>query len=370
VASPIIREPQREFEKRLRTYLAPVSARAAYLDTLQILLPSPISREELAKLNHLNPGRVVREKRESPYGYWLRLRLHQPSREAIQYLQRNFPGHIVNRVDIAYDFSVPTRTVARHLRLLARQHITQRWHGNHRARQIEETTYSRGITKRWAGRVIVKYADKPSKLDSAPALHIELRFQGAEFCKRIGVRQVRDVLDLDATSIFLRNCRLSLVLSGKLDKQLDRIVGEHVLAQNRRCQPRYGKLPRSASRRIYSLPTNRVVAASCIRGVCAALLGEVDHHVSLYGLADASAQCFIDIMPRFIDFMPNIRHAVVHSTSRLLCEFPLPLIKSRDPRFLVYPFGPQSFSRPRVPLRPPGMEPLLAHLLRRGWFNA
>ena len=84
------------------------------------------------------------------------------------------------------------------------------------------------------------YADRPSKVRSSPACHVEFRFCRARVCKSYGVSTVLDLLQLDPCAVILRSCRFSVIDPQKFDRQLDRRAGNMLLRHNR--NPVYTKI--------------------------------------------------------------------------------------------------------------------------------
>ena len=177
-ASQLSRAAQRFYEE-VGVALAPISGRFVYLDTVQALLPRWLPTTDLSQLARLNPGASIFERRR--FGDLpVRVRLHQPSEDALQFLHHVVPDHMLNCADFALDLAVPSWPAASELRAFI---YTQPWRGKRTMASVCDTVY---YAAAWKRRNIVLYESPCLKSSSRPALHIEFRFTGASVCRDQG----------------------------------------------------------------------------------------------------------------------------------------------------------------------------------------
>jgi hypothetical protein len=220
-----------------------IKQRYVYLDTVQILTHIGLSKADKARLASRNhPGFVDlkrRHQRENSiplgrpkqYPWRWRILLHQPTPKAIKFLAERYRepsdqrmGHIVNRLDIALDLIAADRTHVHALQYFLDKHVTQPYRGEHVSNRVEGTTYNR---QDWEGRVIARYADKPSKVDGGFNAHTDYRFFGARLCQDYcGVRRIEKLNTMDPVPLLKRACRLSVIHWKKLEKEIDKSITE------------------------------------------------------------------------------------------------------------------------------------------------
>lgn len=221
-------EHRQRFAADMARALHPVLERSCHVDTVQVLLPRRLAPSEVAALRRMSPGAIFDDSKSLAFPFLVRLRL--PSKQAIAFLSKSSPDHLVNRIDVAFDLSTAGYDDARNLHAYLSKHMTQAWRGNRKMRQFRETTY---FAKAWQGRNMAVYVDK-SKITGAPVCHVEFRYYSARVCGSIGVRQLRDLRDFDALSLMRRHTRLSALIRPKVLSVIDGLIGAAVLIHNRR----------------------------------------------------------------------------------------------------------------------------------------
>jgi hypothetical protein len=192
----------------------------AYIDTVSLLLAKPL---QLSRLQQHNGGRILAypsQSRHAPYGY----RIHQPSPLTIAYISTDRPNHWVNRVDLALDFIVASADAELLLTDFFRRYLTQPWRGNRERTVYEDTVYFGAASTR---RNVAVYASV-SKITHQPAVHLEMRYIGADACGRRGVHCIDDLTLLDVEACIRRDIRLSAICWRIADKSIDRLAEEVV----------------------------------------------------------------------------------------------------------------------------------------------
>jgi hypothetical protein len=219
------------FGEEIDVVLAPISDRFVCLDTIQALLPRWLPTPDLSELARLNPGASIFERRrfgDCPVGDLpVRVRLHQPSEDALRFLHHVVPDHILNRADFALDLVVPSWPAASELRVFMHQYMTQPWRGKRTMTSVGDTVY---YAPAWKRRNIVLYESRRLESSSRPALHIEFRFTGASVCRDQGGfestidESTIDLIGFDPRFLMLRSFRFSKIDWNKFDRHFDRFA--------------------------------------------------------------------------------------------------------------------------------------------------
>jgi hypothetical protein len=129
----------------------------------------------------------------------------------------------VSSVDVAIDFiDAPDLS----------PHIVQRYHRkNHGYNQNENTTYLK-LNKRAArnGRM---YSDRLSKTHEGKCFHLELRFRGADACRRAGLGSIHTLITGPDVMALLENQVWFMIMDeAKFDRMLNRQVRTAVMSRN------------------------------------------------------------------------------------------------------------------------------------------
>jgi hypothetical protein len=203
--------------------------RISYIDTVIVILAKSevLTDDELEFLNTLC-GAARREKIEDSklkYNWGTRVKLQQPSDEAITWLQNrywsdDFERLKIVRLDYSLDLITSTKDDAISVRLFLEQHLIMRWHRDSNVVDFNETIYYR---KRKSNNNIAAYSKKPSKLTGQPCCHIDWRIIKAGTLKRLGINNLFDVLNVDQhefwrTRLLLKEAnktRIGKILSNK-----------------------------------------------------------------------------------------------------------------------------------------------------------
>lgn len=285
-------KPPAAFDEQIKKAANLARDWSVYSDTVQIILRRRLSPDDARRVHELNaPGRVILEPRPAWQGYRFRIRLHQPQPDALMFLAKVAGEYLVNRIDIAVDFITASREAADELREFLNRHLTQRWHGKRRRITVEGTIY---FSRAWRRRNIALY-----NLREAPhTCHLETRLYGAQTLRRYGIRSLRDVIDFDGGAVITRNCRLSALVWTRVQRAIDKIVGNTVLGRHRRYEV---KSNRSEVREEYE-----VIITHCLR--------TDDWEPTADELALAPVQLWIERFPHLV------HNAVLHRPSNILIK--------------------------------------------------
>lgn len=207
---------RRDVERRLST----VTQILSYIDTLQILARR-IPPGWLDRLRASGAGSVFGPERPKN-GPWLLFRVHQPTRRTFVLVAAlGMSNYRLNRVDLAFDFMVPTAQGLREFRRFLERHLTQPWRGTRKQCRFEGTLY---FGSSWSRRNIAIYSDRPSKITGQPCVHIELRYCRSGSCSRIGLDTADGICALDPVRIADRGFRVSAVSTANLRREILKVA--------------------------------------------------------------------------------------------------------------------------------------------------
>jgi hypothetical protein len=235
-----------------------VRRRIAYVDTIQILVDRDLAREEIKYLN-LKDREFGRSQRPG----WFYCIIQRPSSSRIiRYIERKFPKHIINRVDIAIDLLADNMQNASTIIQFLEYHVTQPHHGRRLSNRymVSEEERTQYFGRKWTTRNIALYV-RTSKITKSPAAHLELRYCTARSCRKLGVQTISDLRYLDLETLLQhdllqRDLKISGINWSKADRIIDRIITELMRRHNRRVEER----PSTRSKSIFSRPVNRAEA--------------------------------------------------------------------------------------------------------------
>jgi hypothetical protein len=199
--------------------LANCIERYIFVDTIDLLFEDWIEPFARLELTHIVGSRLIITKSRAKGA--MRLRLHRPTVETINFIIQKCPPHIVSRVDYAYDFIVASTSVAREMQELFKKHLIMLWHGEKKLSEFSATTY---YAETWKRRNIVLYSDKPSKITGEAALHLEFRWFGAESCRNIGVRYINRILEYAPIQTICRQSKFGCLNWRTFEKKLGRLA--------------------------------------------------------------------------------------------------------------------------------------------------
>lgn len=285
----------RAFTRVLDNLLADATGQCLFIDTAQVLLPYPLSRADRARLDQLlrHPAKHFGTK---AWRYSRRVLMRQPSAAALTYLSKIAPRATVNRVDVAYDISMPTRTLAAALHAQVRRALVQHWRGRRRMNVIGGTDYWAGSA--WERRSVVVYSDRVSKVTGKPCVHIETRFATAAACRRAGLGTPLDLVNADLATVLA--CQFAFAI---LDwERLNRTIRRHAMAAARIAHRQRRKVTDTAS-------VERV-----LRRVLARAMQTADETPHPDHLHHAPAQALLDAAPDIA------RRALIRVPSRALIK--------------------------------------------------
>jgi hypothetical protein len=217
-----------------------ISGAVAFIDSLTLfcwrLLPKDVltllrqryGRRLLVKSHDITVGKQLKRR------YWL-ITIHQPSRATLRRLSTIQRGRfVVSTVHIATDFLCPNK----HQAALATEFLTRgvllKWRGrNHRSHLEPNTRYWNRDKK--AVRNFALYGHRESKTGKGACAHFEMRFTGAEACKRAGVGKLQGLArGIDAMKLLRHQARIMVIDPKRLDRAVARIAQRTVRSRKRR----------------------------------------------------------------------------------------------------------------------------------------
>ena len=163
----------------------------AYIDSVALWLDKKLANTEIRTLKRLcghRHSKQGRPWRSNAYRY--RLHLHQPTKEALRFLDEIVTsrgiGYFINWVDLALDYVFHDESEARLFYVFFDQHLIKPWHGRQQLQYVETTRYT--SERRWVRNQIILYCDKPSRISGEPCTHLEwrVRTKGATQARKLG----------------------------------------------------------------------------------------------------------------------------------------------------------------------------------------
>lgn len=211
--------------------LPEITARISYVDTLQIWTAAPLSPEQLTDLRgQCGKVSVFSDTLRNRPDLRRRYLIQQPSAGALEFLRLVASYvHLINRIDVALDLVVADVGAVQELDACIGRYLTQRWHGKRRMTVYGGTTY---ISRdRRTNRNLVRYCDMPSKTTGCPCLNLELRFKGADACRRAGFEFLEHLLEMDHRKLWSEELCLRAMNPDKLERHIDEEAGRVLLRQ-------------------------------------------------------------------------------------------------------------------------------------------
>lgn len=198
-----------------------IQQRVAYFDTVKVLIPRHLNKDEQARLKDLDPSMHYELKiREGKPGFlcshageahlfvagltfqYLTVELTR----AIEEIFENGPPPLVNAAHIALDLIVGTRDDAEALQEYLELRYLKRGHSKgHRIIRCQTTRY---YGRRRQRNVVAIYSDRPCRIEGNPCCHIERRLQGRGALREQGITTLRDLLNFEPRSFWSRGLHL------------------------------------------------------------------------------------------------------------------------------------------------------------------
>jgi hypothetical protein len=200
-----------------------VTATAAYVDTIALFHPGMFPSDQLSWLRTRFGRRMFLKSCKGP-GNAFRgglITLHQPDVETLERLiaipKKQF---VLSAAHIAVDFICSDQGQAKLAAELLGRATVQKWHRrNHHSHREKNTHYLR---RGGSTRNIAVYGDRDSKTGEGPCCHVEMRFTGADACRRAGLDLNKLFDGLDALRLLESQARIAPIDPKKLDRGIER----------------------------------------------------------------------------------------------------------------------------------------------------
>lgn len=196
----------------------PPIAQYQFLDVVKVWLREPLKPSRLSEIATYSGGRPHLQN-GCPFDsrYTQRVDLYQPQPTALGVLA-SFDEVLLNYVEIAFDLVLPDEMTAHRCVEFFKDHFAQPWH---RA-SMQPAFYYKGpdLTgystrrsprrgERRNGIWLVCYADRPCRVTNEPhCFHAEIRVQGVQALRRLGIHHPRDLVGFDFASFFAKHINL------------------------------------------------------------------------------------------------------------------------------------------------------------------
>ena len=214
-----------------------VTATVAYVDTLTLFHRGMFPGDELSWLRTRFGRRMILESCKAPRNAFCGglITLHQPDVETLERLiALPKQGFVVSAVHIAVDFICADQGHAKGAAEFLERAAVQKWHRrNHHSHREKNTHYWR---QKRSTRNIAVYGDRKSKTGEGPCCHVEMRFTGADACRRAGLDLKHLLEGPDVLGLLNSQARIAPIDPTKLDRAIARKARSCL----RRTQRRYG----------------------------------------------------------------------------------------------------------------------------------
>jgi hypothetical protein len=202
----------------------------AYVDTITLFSRQPLPRQVFREVRGLQKRPLVRRTvpirgRDGwPIGNLFFNSIRQPANATMDYLARMHGNEITLRaVHVAFDFLVADKRQALEAKHFFCQHLRQTWRRSQDCRSELNSFYWK--IGRNQPRNIALYCDRLSKTGGGHCCHLELRFTGADACRRAGLSNLGGLArGVDAFSVLKHGTKLSTVDFGRLDRAVERMA--------------------------------------------------------------------------------------------------------------------------------------------------
>jgi hypothetical protein len=199
----------------------------AYLDSLTMYCWRPLPTNTLGSLRRRYERRLYVEKCKVPQlgrQYWL-ITIHQPDQQTLSLLRTIQPGKfVVHAVHVAVDFLCANRRHAELATAFLTRGAVQKWRRRGHQSHIKINTRYWNVNKR-AKPNIALYGDRKSKTGLGPCAHFELRFTGAEACKRAGVGDLNSIMGgVDAMALLERQVWIAFIDRKRLNRAVEKMA--------------------------------------------------------------------------------------------------------------------------------------------------
>jgi hypothetical protein len=216
-----------------------VTEARAYLDTITLFSWQPLPKQIFKDVRGLqNKPLVSRETlvrgRDGCHLTCLLFNfIHQPTAATMEYLApMQDDKFTLNAVHVAFDFLVADEQQALNAQSYFGQHLRQTWRRPQEGWSGLNTSYWK--LDRKEPRNIALYSDRPSKTGGGHCCHLELRFTGADGCRRSGLSDLHALASgIDALSLLKRQTKISIVDPDRLDRVIERMA-RHFLPRTKR----------------------------------------------------------------------------------------------------------------------------------------
>jgi hypothetical protein len=197
----------------------------AYVDTLVLFCWRPLPPALMSWLRKKYGTRLIPQDIKVPEhpNLWRGLvTIHQPDVETVQQLAAiRRHSFVIHAVHVAIDFLLPNRMEAASAKRYLDRRLLLKWRGrNHKSYQCENVTY--GKIDSGSGRNTAVYGDRISKTGFGACCHLELRFTGADACRRAGVGDFATLIaGCDTMALLKRQTKIGFIDSSKLERSIE-----------------------------------------------------------------------------------------------------------------------------------------------------
>jgi hypothetical protein len=202
----------------------------AYVDTITLFSQQPLPKQVFKEVRRLQDAPLISRKvpirgrngRLVGRNYFNSI--HQPTSATMEYLtpmQGN--KFVLHAVHIAFDFFVADEQQALNAQAFFGQRLRQTWRRPQDCYLELNSLYWK--IDRKERRNLALYSDRPSKTAESPCCHLEVRFTGADACRRAGLSDLCALANgIDAFPLLKHQTKISRVDFGRLERAFERMA--------------------------------------------------------------------------------------------------------------------------------------------------
>jgi hypothetical protein len=204
-----------------------ITKTVAFPDTLGCLIPYPLPENFWGQVYATGSGKIIPNR---PFEIGAKLyqpiRVHQPTRQMFGLLA-GLQSCTICRVDISVDLICAGRAESAKAVSFLDKFLLQPWHGKRRKNRFRNTTYL--SRERRTARNVAVYGDRPSKTGNGPCAHLDLRFIGAEACRRAKLGDPTCFLaGIDVLGLLKHQTKLAQLDPRRLDRQIEKMARDYL----------------------------------------------------------------------------------------------------------------------------------------------
>ena len=197
-----------------------IISRIPYFDVVKLWTYRPLIDSKMRTLESLSgqkPDCRSKVQKYYPHNYYYRLTVFQPRDEAFSFLHKVLKGrYYINSIEFALDLITKNMIDSDKIHDFLDGHQIKLWRGKQQLGYYQTTTYS--SEDRWVNNAIVRYSDKPSKMNGRHCCHVEWRMSRAGTIRTAGINNLLNLMDFNHNNFWKKRIQLREIKRESLAK--------------------------------------------------------------------------------------------------------------------------------------------------------